>query len=159
MPVSQTEHIPQVFDVSSLKGVSQCPCLFPGCPGSSRTLNVLRNHFNRQHWEDGLSILEEHPTPFPKCESCRSQVTPWSLRNRHCESDKFRLGEKRRTRRATLQQCFEAIKMYISVSVDPMEPVAALLYLLLTVVYNNSGWVALYQNLWKSWWWWGWWGR
>ena len=32
LPVSQTEHIPQLFDTRFPKGVSQCPCPFPGCP-------------------------------------------------------------------------------------------------------------------------------
>ena len=33
---------------------------------------------------------------------------------------------------------------------EPLDPVAEFSYLLVTVAYNNSNWVALYQNLWKS---------
>ena len=56
LSVSQTEHIPQVFDVIFLKGTSQCPCPFPGCPGSLRNYNGLRNHFNGHNLGDSLWI-------------------------------------------------------------------------------------------------------
>ena len=34
---------------------------------------------------------------------------------------------------------------------EPMYPVTAFLYLGRKVVYNNSDWEALYQNIWKAW--------
>ena len=49
LPVSNTEHLPEVYDVSFPKGKTQWPCLFPGCPRSSQTLNSLLNHLNQKH--------------------------------------------------------------------------------------------------------------
>ena len=88
LPVSQTEYIPQVFEIGFPKGTSQCPCPFPGCPWLSWNCNGLRNHFNCQYWGESLRVLEEHPTLFLKCERCGSQVPPWSLRNQNYESNK-----------------------------------------------------------------------
>ena len=53
-------------------------------------------------------ILEEHPTPFHKYEMCGSQVTPWRLKNRHPDPDKFRLREERHIRRVMLQHYSKA---------------------------------------------------
>ena len=103
LPVSNMEHIPQVFDTSFPKGTSQLPYPFPGCPGSSRTWNGLRNHFRLQYWGDRLWILEENPNPLTKYESCGSQVPPWRLSNQHYESDKWRIWEERQRWRDTLQ--------------------------------------------------------
>ena len=86
--VSHTEHIPRVFEISFWKGTSQCPCPFSVCPGSSQTWNGLRNNFNRHNWRDRLRILEEHPTLFPKCERCGSQVPPWCLGNWNYDSNR-----------------------------------------------------------------------
>ena len=109
------------------------------------------NHFNRQNWGESLRNLEEHPTPLPKCKRCGSQVPPCFLGNWHYESDKFRLGEERRTRRATLKHCFEASQVLIRVNEDPLELAVAFPYLGCTVSYNNSNWASLYKNLQKSW--------
>ena len=92
LPVSQTEQISQVFDVSFLMGTSHWPSPFPDCTGSSRTWNFLRNYFNCQQWGYILWILEKHPTPFPKYKRYGSQVPPRCLENRHYEIDKFQLG-------------------------------------------------------------------
>ena len=46
------------------------------CLVSSRDWNGLRNDFKWQNWGDGIRILEENLSPFPKCDSCISQV-PW----------------------------------------------------------------------------------
>ena len=43
----------------------------------------------------------------------------------HCESDKFRLGEKCRSRQTTLQHCFESRQFLISVNSEPLELVAS----------------------------------
>ena len=34
-----------------------------------------------------IRVLEEHPTPFPKCERCGIQVSQWRLNDRHYESE------------------------------------------------------------------------
>ena len=36
----------------------------------------LRNHFNKHHWEDSLTIMEKYPSPLPHCERCGRQVPP-----------------------------------------------------------------------------------
>ena len=68
VPASQTEHHPQVYDVSFPRTEKQCPRPFPECLGYSRTCTNLQNNFRSQQWGDIIRILEEHPTPFPKCE-------------------------------------------------------------------------------------------
>ena len=83
LPTSQTEHLPQVYDARFLNGTTQWPWTFPGWPGSSWTWNGLRNSFNCQHWGDRIIILDKHPTPFPKCDLCRSQVPLWRLNSFH----------------------------------------------------------------------------
>ena len=98
LPVSQTEHISQIFDVILPKGTSHFPCTFPGCPGSSCTCNGLRNHFNLHNWGGSIRILDQHPTLFHKCDRCGSQVPPWRLRKWHFYFDKFRLVQELRIR-------------------------------------------------------------
>ena len=149
-PDSHMEHIPQVFDVTLPRSTSQFPCPLPGYLGYSHTCNGLWNHFNHQNWGDSLQILEDHPTPSPKCKRCGSQVTPWHLGNRHYESYKLWLGEECRIIRTTLQHCFEASWVPISVNTDPLVLVAAFPYLGRTVAYNNSDWASLYQNICKA---------
>ena len=150
LPVSQTEHITQVFGVSFPKGASQCKPPFTNCPGYLRTWNGLRNHFNLQQWGDSIRILEEHPTPLTKCKRCGSQVPTWILRNQHYESYKYRIKEELRSRRKNLQHCFKASRISISVNSEPLDLVADFTYLGRTVIYNNSGWEALCQNLRKA---------
>ena len=58
LPVSQMEHIPQVFYVIFLKGMYQYLCPFSVCLGSLRTWNVLRNQFNFRNWGESLHNLE-----------------------------------------------------------------------------------------------------
>ena len=98
----------------------------------------------------GLQILEEHSTPFSKCNMCGSQVPPWRLGNRHYESYKFRIREELQIKRKALQHCFEDSPFLISVNSEPLEPVAYFPYLGRKVAYNHSDWSALYQNLWKA---------
>ena len=73
-------------------------------------------------------------------------LAPWELTLR---VRKFRLGEEYRSIRTTLQHFFEAIRFSISVNSYPLEPVIDFPHLGLTVTYNNSYWVSLYQNLQK----------
>ena len=47
----------------------------------------------------------------------------------------------------TLQHCFEASRVLISVNSEPLEPVARFTYLGSMVAYKNSDWASLYQNL------------
>ena len=65
LPVSQTEHHPQVYDKSFLWTTKRCPCHFPGCMDSYCTWNILRSHFIIQHWGCSISILEDQPNPYP----------------------------------------------------------------------------------------------
>ena len=91
----------------------------------------------------GFHIFEDHPTPFINYWRCGSQVPPWRLRNRHYDSDKFRIGEEHQSRQKTLQHFLGAILVSISVNSEPMEPVMDFLYLVRTFLYNNSDWVDL----------------
>ena len=100
-------------------------------------------------------ILEEHSTPFPKCERCGSQVPLWRLSNWNYESDKFQIGEEQQRRKETMKHCFEASQETISVNADTLEHATEFPYLCRTVAFNNSYWVALYQNLRKVRRWWG----
>ena len=76
LPFSKKEHIPQVYDIRSPKYMTQCPCPFYSCLGSSHIWNRLRNNFNRQNWGDSIIILKDHPPPCPNFDRCRSQVPP-----------------------------------------------------------------------------------
>ena len=73
-PVSQTEHIMQVFNVSFPKVTSHFSLPFPVCPGSLQTWNGLQKKNYRHHLGDSLWIFEKHPTPFTKCKKCGIQV-------------------------------------------------------------------------------------
>ena len=148
--VSQTEHLPHVFNVIFPKGTPHYQFPFLGFPRSPFTWNGLWNHFNRKHWGYILRILEEYPLPLPKCERCDIQVPPWRLNIFHYNSDKFQIGEECWRRLETLQNCFESSRVVISEKLDPMEPTTAFLYLYRTVAYNTSDWAALYQNLKKK---------
>ena len=125
LPLGLTEQLLHVFHVRFTKCTSQCQCPLSGCLGSSCNCNNLWNHFNWKHWGYILRILEEHPSPFPKCERCGSQVSPWRLNNRHYDSDKCRIGEHQQSQQDTLQNCFEASRVFISVKTYLMEPLAA----------------------------------
>ena len=123
--VSQTEDLPQVYDVSFPKGTTQCPYPFPICPRSSRTYNGIWNHFNWKHWGDNIRIMEEHPPPFTKCDHFRSQVPPWSLNNSHYESQNCWIGEARQSCKENLQNCFEASWVSIKVNAETIDHVNA----------------------------------
>ena len=83
LPVSQTVHQPQVYNMRFPHKTKLCPCPFPRFLGLSRTWNVLSSQFNRQKWGDMIRILEEHLNPLPRCEQCGIQVPEGSLNNRH----------------------------------------------------------------------------
>ena len=55
------------------------------------------------------------------------------------------------TSRGGIQHRFEGKRVVISVNTDPLEPIMAFPYLVLTVVYNNIDRASLYQNLRKLW--------
>ena len=94
-----------------------------------------------------IRIFEDRPTSFPKYDSCGSQSPPWRLSNRHYDSGKCRLVGEIHIRRATLQHCLKSIRVTIRLNAYPLETVTAFTYLGSTVTYNNSDWVALYQNI------------
>ena len=93
LPVCQTVHQPQVYDVSFPQKTKQCPCPFPVCLVSSRTWNVLQSHFNSQHWGDRIRILEDHSNPLPRCDLYGIQVPEGRLSNRHYTSEECKQGE------------------------------------------------------------------
>ena len=143
-PVNHMQQIMQAFDISFPKGMSQCPRPFPSCPGSSWTCNGLSNHCKCHNWGDILQILEELSTQLPKCERFWSQVPPWRLGNRDYESDKYHLGEERRTRQATLQHCLMASHVLIRAHAETLETAATFPYLGLTVTYKNRDCASLH---------------
>ena len=147
LPVSQTVHHPQVYDVSFPRTINQCPLPFPGCPGSSCMWNILRSHFNRHHWGDRFRIMEYHLNPIPRCEFCESQVPAGSISNLHYTSEKCKQGGERHLRRKTLQRCFDASRVSFQINSETLPPPEAFLYLWRTITFNNSDWAAVYLNL------------
>ena len=133
LSVIHTEHLHHVSDIIFLIGTSQCQYPFPDFLGASHTWNILQFHFNWKYWGFILKILEEHPSPFPKCERCGSHVLPWRLNNRHYGSDQCWLGEDQRRWQETLRQCFESSRLIISVNSEPMDPILSFLYLVRTI--------------------------
>ena len=151
LPVIQTVHQPQVYDVRFLQTTKQCPCPFPGCPGSSRTRNGLCSYFNRQHWGGRIGILEEHPNPLPKCKSCGIQVpVGGSVNATSCQRSVSRVKE-RFIRCKNLLRCFKASRVLFQINSETLPPLEALPYLGRTIIYNNSDWATVYLNLRKSW--------
>ena len=150
MPVSQTEHQPQVYDVIFPRSTKRCPCPFPGCPGSSHTWNGLHSHFISQNWGEWIRILKEHPNPLPRCKRCRSQVSAGRLNTRQYTSEKCKQGEERRLRCETLQRCFKARNVLFQINKETLTPLEDFTYLGRTIAYNNSDWAAVYQNLQKD---------
>ena len=57
LPVSQTEHQPQVYNLRFLQSTKRCPCPFPGFPGFYHMWNGLRLKFISQHRGGRLKIL------------------------------------------------------------------------------------------------------
>ena len=76
LPVSQTEKLPQVYELSFPRDTTKCQCPFPGFLGFSHPRSGLHNHFKLLHWRDSILILEDHPSPFFHCERCGCQVPP-----------------------------------------------------------------------------------
>ena len=85
----QTVYQHQVYDISLPRMTNHCPCPLYGCPESSLTWNVLRSHFNIQHWGDWIRILEEHPKTLPRCKKCGIQVPTGRLSNLQYMSENF----------------------------------------------------------------------
>ena len=143
MPVSHTEHHPQIYDVTFPRSTKRFPCTFPVCPGSSRTCNGLRLHLNSQYWGGSIRILEEHPNPLPRYKLFGSQVPAWKLSTRHCALENFKQGEECRRRRETLQCYFEAGRFLFQINVEALPPSEAFLYLGRKIAYYNSDWLAV----------------
>ena len=147
LPVSQTEHQPQVYNVSFLRSTKICPCHPPGCPGSSLMWNGLRLQFRSHHWGDRVKILEEHPNPLPKCKRCGSQLPAGRLNNLHYASEKCKQEQERRLICKTLQQFFESGRVLFHINAEALSPSEAVPYLGRIIVFNKSYWAAVYQNL------------
>ena len=75
LPVSQTEHHPQFYDLIFPRTTKRCPFPFTGCPGSSFTWNGLRYHFNRQHWGEQNQDPRGAPKPLSQVRAL-SQPSP-----------------------------------------------------------------------------------
>ena len=84
----QTEHHPQVYDVSFPRSKKRRPCPFPSCLGSSRVWNGSRSHFNSQNWEGITRIPEENLNPLPRCKHCGRQVPAGRLNTTHYSYEK-----------------------------------------------------------------------
>ena len=155
LPVSQTDHQPQVYDVIFPRLTKWFPWPFPGLPGSSRMCNGLRSYFNSQNWGGSIRIMEEHPNSLPKCDQCRSQVVAGILNTCHYSLEKCKQGEERRLICEALQRYFKASRVSFQKNVETLPPLEAFPYLGRKLAYNNRYWAAVYQNLWKAWRLWG----
>ena len=138
LPVSQTEHHLQIYDVSFPQMTKRCPCPFPGCLGSSRTWNGLSSQFSSQHWGDSIGILEEHPNSLPKCKHCSSQVPLGRLNTRHYVSENCKQREQRRLLCETLQNYFETSRFSFQINAEVLPPSEAFPHLGRTISYNTS---------------------
>ena len=66
LPVSQTVHQPQLYNVSFPRATKRYPRPFPGCSGSYHIWNLFHLHFNGQHWGGiGSGSWRNTPTPSP----------------------------------------------------------------------------------------------
>ena len=84
---------------------------------------------------------------YPHCGGCVHQVPPWHMNNCHYNMERSCLGRDRQRRSETLQQFFEAIQVSMVVHLYPLDSVSAFPCLGHTIVFNNSNWVVLYQNM------------
>ena len=149
------EHHTQVYDVRFPWKKKRCPSLFPGWTGSSCNCNGLRYHFSSQQWGGIIRILEDHPTPLPKCDFWGIQFPSGRLSTRHYVSENFKLVEEWRLRRKKLQRWFEASRVLFQINADSLPPPDYFPYLGKKIDYNNRYWLAVFQNLNKVWRWWG----
>ena len=112
--------------------------------------SVLQKHFNTIHWGESIRIPKNHATPFPHCERCDQQMSPWLQNNNHYSTKVCRLGQERCRCWETMQQCFEVNEVTIRVNLNPLEAKKIFTYLARTATYNNSDWEMLYSNLRKA---------
>ena len=150
LTLSQTVQQPKVYDASFLRTTKRLPCPLLGCPGYSHTSYGMYTGFNRNHWEDMIRTLKEHPNPLPRCKRCGIQVSAGNLNNRHYALKKCKQGEERCIRRETLQCFFEASSVSLYINEETLPPLEAFPYLGRIIAYNNSDWAAVYLNLRKS---------
>ena len=68
--------------------LSPIPCPVPQCPGTFRTRDGLRTHFNTRLPHDDLCIQQEGSTPLPRCPKCHLLVSYKALNGRHPSSAK-----------------------------------------------------------------------
>ena len=115
--VSQIVHQPQVYDVRFPRTMKKCPCPFP--PGHLERPALSLQQAALGDW---ISILEEQPNPFPRCERCGSQVPAGRLINCYYLLEKYKQGEERRLRHEALQRCFEASRVSFQINTETIPP-------------------------------------
>ena len=87
LPVSQMGHHPQVYYMSFPREKNGDPEPFPDAQVPLAPVLACEIISASSTGGGGIRILEEHPTPFPKCERCGIQVPQWRLNDRHYESE------------------------------------------------------------------------
>ena len=82
LPVSQTELLPQVFEVSFPMVPDKCQYPSQGAKG----FLIHGESFKKidwYNWRDSILIMKEDSSPFTKCDHCGRQVPPWLINNWH----------------------------------------------------------------------------
>ena len=115
------KHLPLVYEVRFPTTMQLCQCPLQGCPGTSRSMSVLQNHFSRLHWENNILILEEQRTPLSHTERCEQQVPPWLMKNCHYNTKSCQKAQEPQRCRERLQLCFKANEVTIKVNINQLE--------------------------------------
>jgi len=122
-------------------------CPVEGCSGSARSWDNLRRHFCHRHPDDTLCILEEAPTPLPKCELCGMHVKPNAIRGGHQTSLLCKRGAARLRQRKVNEEARLAREQVFTIYGEPLQSVIVFKYLGRPLSSTDDDWPALYRNL------------
>jgi hypothetical protein len=136
------------YEVSFPRLLATKECPVPGCTAKPMTRHALRLHSRNRHPPCSIHILEENPTPFPKCELCRFQV-PRGSKN-HQGMQMCKEGRARKQRLVTAIWAHRAQAITFQACNAQMEAVNAFKYLGCYFATTDSDWPALYRNLQKA---------
>jgi hypothetical protein len=141
-------HNLHTYTVSFPRILPRKPCPVPGCTAKPTTRQALHLHFQNRHPQDSIHILEEHPTPFPKCELCGFQVSLGS-RN-HQNTQMCKEGLKRKQQIDAAMQSHRAQAVSFQACNTPLDKVDTFKYLGRYFTSTDSDWPTLYKNLQKA---------
>ena len=144
------QQLPQTYQVSFPRILTECLCPHPNCLGRSRTWKAMREHFKARHPGHIVHIVEESPAPFPKCYRCDLQSPPTNLNERHYRSAACQLGRQRKQQRAAMVSAKRAAAVSFTVGQQDLDQADDFCYLGRILLSNNSDWATLYKNIKKA---------